>query len=430
MWDDGNNTDELFRKAAKDYPLKKPADSWDEIAALLKNATPGKVFEKKNNVINRYNALLILLTMLLIFSALATNDGWHLSSSVQYSVKKNEILAGSEKKINIPALGNVAIDQKKAAQKILRANFAIKIPDNNKLLDDPGYSRLKSKSNSNQLLITNSEPENQTKIARTAMDEKSILQEQSKGNLPATNSLTNLYDSVAAFTPIALSADVEPLAQLIDKKNMPGDKQSILSRQERVIYFGFLAGPSFNQVKSQGLNKGGFDIGLLAGYRLNSKLSIESGLLFEKKYYFSDGKYFDMSKAGSGMPAGMQVLSLEGSCAIFEIPLKLKYDFANNNHTSFFAATGISTYIITKEYNKYKALISGTQQNVTGIYNNTSNYFAATIHISGGYQRKIGKMVTLRIEPYLQIPIRGLGIGSLPILSTGIHLGITIPVLR
>ena len=237
-------------------------------------------------------------------------------------------------------------------------------------------------------------------------------------------------DSDVDSTSVALLSYFAPTAQLKNKKNIPGGKQSILRKQQRGIYFGFVAGPSFNQVKSQGLNKSGFDIGLLAGYQLNNKLSIESGLLFEKKYYFSDGKYFDMSKAGTGMPAGMKVLSLEGSCAIFEIPLKLKFDFARNNHTRFFATTGISTYIITNEYNKYRTLISGTQQDVTGNYNNTSNYFAATIHISGGYQRKIGKLVSLRIEPFLQIPIRGLGIGSLPILSTGIHLGITIPVIR
>ncbi|MEO5592526.1 MAG: outer membrane beta-barrel protein [Chitinophagaceae bacterium] len=430
MQDIGDNMDELFQKAAKDYPLRKAADNWEEIAPLLKNATPGKAVVKKNNGIRGNNALLILLIIVFIFSALATKDGLNLLSSGQYPGKKNEKLTGNEKIMNVPATGISAIYQKKAGQKILQANPATNIPGYYNIVNDRSSGGLRSKSNNDRPLFTHSVSEKSTKTTGAFADEKSLQEGQSKGNLSDENTIVNQPDSASDITPEALSSDFSKTAQLINRKNIPGDKQVILTKQQRGIYFGFVTGPSFNQVKNQGLNKSGYDIGLVAGYQLNGKLSIESGLLFEKKYYFSDGKYFDMSKAGSGMPAGMQVLSLEGSCAIFEIPFKLKYDFAGNNYTRFFATTGISTYIVTNEYNKYRAIISGTQQDVTGDYNNNLNFFAAAVHLSGGYQRKIGKLVRLRIEPYLQIPIRGIGVGSLSVLSTGIHLGMTIPVIR
>ena len=392
MQDDYYNMDDLFREASKNYPLKKPADSWDEIVPLLKSAATGKALAKRNNSIKRYNYLLILLIMVLIFSALATKDGPNLWPPGRYPDKKNEKLTGNEKIYNIPPMGISSMNQKKAKQELLHADAAISIPGYYKHVNDTGI-RLKS-----------------------------------KGNLSVQNSIVSQPDTTGDFRPEALPPDFTESSLLVTRRNIPG--QNILMKRQRGIYFGFVAGPSFNQVKNQGLNKNGYDIGLIAGYQLNRKLSVESGLLFEKKYYFSDGKYFDMSKAGSGMPAGMQVLSLEGSCAIFEIPVKLKYDLAGNNHMRFFATTGISTYIVKNEYNKYRALISGTQQDITGNYNNTSKYFAAAVHLSAGYQRKIGKSVNLRIEPYLQIPLRGLGVGSLPILSTGIHMGITIPVIR
>ena len=34
----------------------------------------------------------------------------------------------------------------------------------------------------------------------------------------------------------------------------------------------------------------------------------------------------------------------------------------------------------------------------------------------------LGKAGSLRVEPYLKIPVQGLGIGSLPIWSTGVYV--------
>ncbi len=47
------------------------------------------------------------------------------------------------------------------------------------------------------------------------------------------------------------------------------------------------------------------------------------------------------------------------------------------------------------------------------------------MNVSVGYNRTLNKVGTLRIEPYLKIPIKGIGIGNLPITSTGLNIGIT-----
>jgi hypothetical protein len=40
------------------------------------------------------------------------------------------------------------------------------------------------------------------------------------------------------------------------------------------------------------------------------------------------------------------------------------------------------------------------------------------------YSRQLGKSGSLRIEPYIKLPVKGLGIGSLPIMSSGINVGL------
>ena len=48
---------------------------------------------------------------------------------------------------------------------------------------------------------------------------------------------------------------------------------------------------------------------------MKQKHQLETGLLLNKKNYFSDGKYFSMDKIGTTMPEGMEVMSLKEAAA-------------------------------------------------------------------------------------------------------------------
>jgi hypothetical protein len=146
----------------------------------------------------------------------------------------------------------------------------------------------------------------------------------------------------------------------------------------------------------------------------------------------TDGKYFDLGKAGSAMPANTQVLSLNGSSKIIEIPFRIKYDFITRKKSSWFISTGVSSYILTKEHNDYAAGVSGSPYNFRSTYPDKRGYFSATANISFGSEFKTGSNnnIKVRIEPFLQLPLHGIGIGAMPVYSTGVHLGIALPLKR
>ena len=50
------------------------------------------------------------------------------------------------------------------------------------------------------------------------------------------------------------------------------------------------------------------------------------------------------------------------------------------------------------------------------------NYLGAEVNISAGYQHTLNAHTDIRIEPYLQIPLKGVGVGAMPVMSTGIHI--------
>ncbi|MEO6490956.1 MAG: hypothetical protein ABIO04_13525, partial [Ferruginibacter sp.] len=58
-------------------------------------------------------------------------------------------------------------------------------------------------------------------------------------------------------------------------------------------------------------------------------------------------------------------------------------------------------------------------------YHEKSTSLAAVINLSAGYTYKLGKILDLRVEPYVKLPLNKIGTGNLPIESAGVIVGIS-----
>jgi hypothetical protein len=237
---------------------------------------------------------------------------------------------------------------------------------------------------------------------------------------------------------VGLNAKSKPSVQVFDFRQDTGDIQTMDKKNEKQkkpggkkwIYGGIIAGPQFSQTKQQGFGNAGISGGLIAGLHLNKRLSVETGLVISDKQYSSSGRYFDMSKISASMPAGMKLMQIQSRTTVLEIPLELRYNLAGINKGNLFAAGGFSSYIITREMNQYLATVNGNDETFNGSYPAHQDYFAATAKIAAGYEWKAGKGLNLRVEPYLQIPLKTIGMGSMHVVSAGIYLGITFPLVK
>jgi hypothetical protein len=420
MQDVENNMDDLFRKAARAYPLKDGRDDWDKIAPLLMDSPVFSVPAQQGLSLKRQSSLFLFLLLFLFVTGIATADTW-------YTGGKADLYQPLEKKLLIDAKSDAA-DINQQSVRSLHNNHGVihtvNIPSPEPLVIKNNKKDLSEKSFIKKIHIGfagNVHVAPEEKLQVNALHEDAGVADMVNTEVTQPDSLTGLVMENKA-TPVQ---QVVHNSKNIDTAGGQAVSSKKCIKKQPDIYWGIVFGPSFNQVKNQGLKKPGYDIGLLAGYQINNRLSVETGVLFEKKYYFSNGKYFDMAKASSGMPAGMKVISLDGSCAVFEVPLKVKYNLYGKGHLHFYAAAGISAYILTNEYNKYHAVINGSQQDISGTYSNSSRYGAAALNISGGYENRVGKYARVRVEPYVQIPLKGIGVGSLPVMTAGLHIGFT-----
>ena len=86
---------------------------------------------------------------------------------------------------------------------------------------------------------------------------------------------------------------------------------------------------------------------------------------------------------------------------------------------------GISAYIMTMEKNSYQAILNGNEEQFSGVYRKNDYGLPAVANISFGFEHIVSKFLNLRIEPFLKIPLKGMGMGNLPVTSAGVQLSIT-----
>ena len=410
--------DELFRSAAEHYTLKLQEDEWnaieDKIAAtnVIASAAARKR-RKKNN----YKLVILALLFLIISGTILSHI---LGSSNNSPVYNMASIGGIKTKpVNhvIPAI-NQKINNSVSVFSTLKYIIKTAVATNELSIKNRNNGTTNSKTKISIGMVDGvdntvtsvSKMEQFTNNSQIPENDKAILPESNNSISESRKKMINPVDKVKG------KAD-----NTIEKKENKNN-----NKKDKRFYVGIFAGPQFNQVKNQGFSKPGFSGGLLAGLNITKKLSIETGVIISEKKYFSSGEYFNMKNIAASMPAGMEVISLNSKNTVVEIPVKIKYNFLKKNKRNFFVTAGLSSYILTKESNNYLAVVNGSQQKLTGNYSNHSNYYNAALNISTGYEYKT-KRAIIRLEPYIQVPLKGIGVGSMPVLSTGVHVGIALP---
>ena len=199
------------------------------------------------------------------------------------------------------------------------------------------------------------------------------------------------------------------------------------SKEEKGWYAGIISGIDLSSIHFKSM-KTGASKGLIMGYAFNNKWSIESGLLWDNKRFHDDGSYF--SPAGYTPTSGIRIVAVNGSSRLYELPLNVRYVIIPQNH-SLFATAGVSSYFMKREKYDYEY----TQNNQPGghnylTYNNASKNWFSVLNISIGYAHKLGAIGSIRVEPYLKLPFKNLGVGNMPIMSTGLNVGFTRTLTR
>ncbi len=421
-----SNMEGLFREAAKNYRINtEDAVDWERIenAVHESDSKKNEPSESPKNKKRRFVFWYLLLIPLGWFTHyLYTNE--LQNKAYQKEALQNKQQAAQEQKNAALHSQNFNNDNDiKSKQPVVANNNIAKIKNNAfnfsvqtkpnfkfKLPVAASYNNTSSEILSNKInqeIIYNDIPKNT--VANQSIE---------KNNLPLANQSNTEEDEQLKINAITSSTEQKDKASDDAKNNVT------LKKQGRGFYAGLLFSPDLSFVKFQKIENIGTSFGFIGGYHLNSRWSIETGFLIDRKNYYTKGSYFDKSSLPS--PNTVDLLSADGWCNMLEVPLTVKYDF-NSKKTkgNFTAMLGASSYFMSKEYYNYYIKEDGTISEYDYTYHNSSTNLFGVINVGAGYQKQLGKNFSLRIEPYLKIPISKIGTGNLPISSAGVNLGIT-----
>ncbi len=411
-----NDMDDLFRRAAENYPLNTGKGDWDKIDKKLavpaiedKTQRPAKSFN--------YKKLLFLLLLLSSIAAIyifnSGPDKYLADSRVE---RNNRQAVSKEEKINPNATVNQSpvktyVENKKAVES-----------EKAEIKKTTAIDKLNTGVTSNAANFNQNGVSKEAKVLYTQMDQPKTEKHNQIFN---SESKTEKSDEVKKDNSLKETTENKSVVNSIENSSLvlkKKTKTSEKSANEKRWYAELVSDIDFNKVKSTHFEGPAFGIGLMGGYQVNKHFFFETGLISFRKNYYSLGDAF--YEKGASMPSGMIINDLESRSKILEIPIKAGFYFYDSKKIKYFVAAGASAYIMMNERNNYNVTMNGTPEKMVGVYQKNDMKIPAVLNISTGLQHNITGSLKIIIEPYLKLPLQGIGVGKLPVTSAGIQIGI------
>ena len=222
---------------------------------------------------------------------------------------------------------------------------------------------------------------------------------------PVINEQTETGDEKNETLPIAQNSKAK------DKKK---------NKKTNSFFVTLSAGPDVSYVGNGKLGTMKLITGGGFGYTIKDRFTIRAGFYSGRKIYTAlPGAYNPPAIFYTYYP---NLEKVDADCKVYEIPISVNYNFGLRSKQNWFVTAGISSYLMKSEtYNYYyKYLPSGpTVSRKRTIDNENKHYFSA-LTFSAGYLHTINKHISLIVEPYMKVPLSGVGYGKVKLSSAGL----------
>ena len=158
------------------------------------------------------------------------------------------------------------------------------------------------------------------------------------------------------------------------------------------------------------------------------------GLVFAKKWSVQAGAFLGPAvytagpndykiKPGSYY-AYWDIRSVDADCKLIQIPLQLQYNFLQKKNTTLFVSGGFVTMIMQKEKYEYYYYRNGNPYNYTHTYTSGNVEWFSHLTLSAGIKQTFGKKLSINAGAYYNLPLQGVGEGSIKLHSFGLQFGV------
>lgn len=181
-----------------------------------------------------------------------------------------------------------------------------------------------------------------------------------------------------------------------------------------------LGSSDMNGLNSFSQSKVGTNVGALLSVGVLKRLTISTGAIYSSKPYLTNTDNYQGNYKFPSTPT-----SVSADCRMIDVPLNLDYSLYNKHRNKFSVGTGISSYLMFHE--SYNYSYSSSYGSGPASYNvpNPGKYYLSILNLQATYQRQINSKLGLDVQPYMKLPLSGVGLYNSKLQSTGVAVGLT-----
>ena len=189
------------------------------------------------------------------------------------------------------------------------------------------------------------------------------------------------------------------------------------------FYVGLVAAPDVSTVNFADVQSPLPNVGVTLEYRLTDRLRFTTGLLRSTKHYTARREDYDWGPYASRVYQ-RDFRNVEGNCTVLDVPLNLRCDVLLRPRYRLFGSAGVSSYFMQREAYSYAwADNSGTYLWRRDAVNE-NRHLLSILNLSAGYERSLSARWSLQAEPYVKLPLGGVGAGNVRLTSAGVFVGV------
>ncbi len=192
------------------------------------------------------------------------------------------------------------------------------------------------------------------------------------------------------------------------------------NRKSNSLFFTISAGPDISMVGADKPGKTKLLAGLGVGYTFKDRVTVRTGFFTARKIYSAAPS--DYNAPPEFYTRYPYLEKVDADCKVYEIPLLVSYHFGRSAKQNWFAAAGLSSYLMKRETYTYFYKYYPNTPTTTAKWTlrDKNNHFFSVLNLSAGYQRNINKTISVTVEPYMKLPLSGVGYGKVKLNSGGV----------
>ncbi|MBC6610325.1 hypothetical protein H8B15_05305 [Hymenobacter sp. BT507] len=225
----------------------------------------------------------------------------------------------------------------------------------------------------------------------------------------------------------SLVVQAVPLAVAAADSVAPPTRPEKLGKPAYRFGVGLVYAPEVSTVRFAQATRPGSNVGVLLEYRATARWRITTGLIRSVKLYEARGSDYHA-------PAGFwttryDIDEVYANCRILDIPVNMRFDALVRPRYAVFTSAGLSTLFMRRETYDYDYYLQGQSVSREWTLKNGSNHPFSVLNLSAGYERTLGGRWSGQAEPFVKLPLGGVGFGKVKLSSAGVFFSLKYQLL-